>query len=86
MANQSSKIWALRMPGGPTKVIRSQKLISEDQAKKIYLKSFHYVRTETVNETVWPLLKTLDESTVREYDSFTQLSKVTGRPRALVEV
>lgn len=86
MANMASKLWALRMPGGPTKVIRSRFEISEDRAKEAYLKSVRFVRTETVRSTVWPLVKVLDEESVKEYDAFTQLSNVSGKPRALVEV
>jgi hypothetical protein len=86
MAHRASKIWALRMPGGPTKVIRSERLIDEDQAKKIYMGSFKFVSTENKRDTIWPLIKPLDETSVLEYAKFTELSNVTGRPRALVEV
>ena len=86
MANSASKIWVLRMPGGPTKVVKSKKEITEDQAKAAYLQSVKFVRTETVRSTVWPLVKTLDDESVKEYELFTQPSNVSGKPRAMVEV
>lgn len=86
MAHRASKIWALRMPGGPTKILRSGRLIDEERAKDIYMKSFHYVSTEVKRGTEWPLVKPLDEVTVQEYAKFMELSNVTGLPRAVVEV
>ena len=77
------------MPGGPTKILRSAtRLIREDEAKEIYKDSFAYKSTEVDADpdTVWPLLEPLTETELTKYATFTELSEVTGKPRALIEV
>lgn len=86
--NGKSKLWAIRMPGGPTRVISSKTEIDEEYAKEIYMESFKYRSTEVKNDPdlVWPLIKPLDETSVREYAKFMEVSSVTGKYRGLVEV
>jgi hypothetical protein len=86
---RSSKIWAIRMPGGPTKILRSTtRLIREDDAKKIYKDSFRHKSTEVDSDpdTVWPLLEPLTETELTKYQTFIENSEITGKPRALIEV
>lgn len=84
-----AKIWALRMPGGPTRVVRSAKPISEDRAKEAYTKSFKFRQAECLldKEAVWPLCKAIDETVLgKEYKQFQEVNSRTGKPRGLVEV
>lgn len=84
-----SKIWALRMPGGPTKIVRSSKPISESVAKDRYLSSFKFRSSEIHSDPdiVWPLVRAIDEQQMHsEYSAFVEKSSKTGAPRALVEV
>jgi hypothetical protein len=82
-------IWALRMPGGPTRVVRSKKPISEDRAKQVYSKSFNFKSAQCLldKEAIWPLCKSIDETEfAKSYSQFAELNSRTGRPRGLVEV
>jgi len=88
MAGQS-KIWALRMPGGMTKIIRSDIMLTESDAKDVYKDSFAYKSARCLNdvEAVWPLCKPIDESEMyKSYAQFTIESPVTGKQKYLVEV
>ena len=89
MSSVASKIWALRMPGGPTKVVKSAKPISEGVAKDRYLASFRFRQSEVNSDPdlAWPLVRAIDEQQMNgEYGRFIEKSSVTGGPRALVEV
>ncbi len=89
MAAGKGKIWAIRMPGGPTRIVRSKKDLSEQDAKNIYSNSFAYLTAECLGdlECVWPLCKVIDEIEMnRDYSQFLQVSERTGMPRGLVEV
>lgn len=83
------KIWALRMPGGPTRVVKSDTDISEDDAKDVYKESFAFRRALCLDdaEAVWPLCKVIDEIEMqRDFGRFLQRSSKTGNLRGLVEV
>ena len=83
------KLWALRMPGGPTRVVRSAKPISEDRAKNAYTESFAFREAECLRdkEAVWPLCKVIDEVEFnKSYKQFQEINSRTGKPRGLVEV
>lgn len=85
----SGQMWALRMPGGPTRVVQSSKPISEGKAKEAYTKSFKFRSAECLNdkEAVWPLCKPIDETEFRKnYSQFAELNSRTHKPRGLVEV
>jgi hypothetical protein len=87
---KSSRIWAVRMPGGPTKIVRSLNgELTEEDAKEHYRESFTYRSTEADNDpdATWPLLKPIDEAEMTStYGHFLEESAITGKPRALVEV
>lgn len=89
MAAGKGKIWAMRMPGGPTRVIKCDMDISENDAKDVYTESFAFKSAECLNdlEAVWPLCKVIDEIEMnRDYSQFLQVSEQTGLPRGFVEV
>lgn len=89
MAAGVSKIWALRMPGGMTKIIKSDTTITEMEAKETYKISFKYKSARCLNdvEAVWPLCKAIDESEMyRDYSQFLLESPVSGTHRHLVEI
>lgn len=89
MAAGKGKIWAIRMPGGPTRIIKSDMDISEQDAKDIYKESFSYRRAKCLDdaEAVWPLCKVIDEVTMnRDYVEHLKTSEKTGRVRGVVEV
>lgn len=85
----SSKIWALRMPGGPTRVVRSIRELSLERAKKEYAASFAHKQAECMlkPDKDWPLQKALDETELKkDYSQFMEINSRTGNPRNLVEV
>lgn len=89
MAAGISKIWALRMPGGMTKIIKSDSSLSEKDAKDLYIESFSYrsARCLLDKEALWPLCKAIDEAEMhRDFSLFLQESQVTGKYKHLVEV
>lgn len=89
MAAGISKIWALRMPGGMTKIIKSDSSLSEKDAKDLYTESFSYrsARCLLDKEALWPLCKAIDEAEMhRDFTLFLQESQVTGKYKHLVEV
>lgn len=84
-----SKIWALRMPGGMSKIVRSKKELTESDAKKAYAKSFAYKTAKCLidKELKWPLCRAMDDAELsRDYPNFLHASEVTGVNRRLVEV
>jgi hypothetical protein len=84
-----SKIWAMRMPGGMTKIIKSNSEITESDAKDIYKDSFKYKSARCLNdlEAVWPLCKPIDESEMhKDFAQFVIESPVSGTHRHLVEI
>lgn len=89
MAQRASKIWAVRMPGGPTRIIKSDRRpLSEEDAKREYTGSFKFKSAECLNDPdqVWPLLEPIDETQLQSYAHLLEPSKITGLPRALIEV
>ena len=89
MSSGDGKIWAIRMPGGPTRIVRSSKPISEERAKKAYTESFEFIQAACLldEEAVWPLCKVIDETVLRkDYSQFLEINTRTGKPRGLVEV
>jgi hypothetical protein len=89
MAAGISKIWALRMPGGMTKIIKSDSPLSETDAKDLYKDSFKYrsARCLLDKEAIWPLCRPIDEAEMhRDFTLFLQESPVTGKHKYLVEV
>jgi len=85
----SSKIWALRMPGGPTRVVRASREISLSVAKKKYADSFSYKTAACMlkPDLDWPLQKPLDQTELNtNFSQFMEINSRTGNPRNLVEV
>jgi len=84
-----SKMWAIRCPGGPSKIVKSDKAISESTAKDAYLGSFAKKRTKALEdlETPWPLCKPVDETEIaKDYANLELESQVTGKTPRIVEV
>lgn len=85
----SSKLWALRMPGGPTRVVKASKEISLASAKKKYTESFSFKQAACLlkMDMDWPLQKPIDENELRaNFSQFGEINTRTGKPRNLVEV
>lgn len=82
------EIWAVRCPGGPTKIVKSSTVLTEKKVQDLYLKSFrHRQRDDSDPDTPWPLLQRITENDIRQnYQWCVEESAVTGRPRALIEV
>jgi hypothetical protein len=77
------------MPGGMTKIIKSNEMITEKDAKELYADSFEYKSAKCLNdvEAVWPLCKAIDESELyKDFAPFMMESPVTGKQRHLVEI
>ena len=85
---QVKEIWAVRCPGGPTKIVKSAALLTEKKVQDLYLKSFsHRQRDDSDPDTPWPLLQRITENDIRQnYQWCVEESAVTGLPRALIEV
>jgi len=89
VAGGTSKIWVMRMPGGMTKIIKSDKPITEQDAKDIYVESFKYkIARQLIDiELVWPVCKAIDEAEMnRQYAQLIIPAPVSGRFMHLVEV
>ncbi len=87
MAN--SKIWAIRMPGGPTRIVKSDALLSEQAAKDAYVGSFAHKRAKCLEdkEAAWPLCQPITEEEISaKYSALVQPSLRTGLTKNLVEV
>ena len=85
----SGNLWALRMPGGPTRVIRSAVELSEMKAKAIYAGSIRHKAALVLRdkEAIWPLQKVIDDTEFsKDYSQFALLSNLTGLPRGVIEV
>ena len=84
-----SKLWLIRMPGGPLKAVKSAKQpLSAQMAKAVYRKSFEFISTEADidPELVWPELRPIDQMTLEQrYPFLLEISEVTKKPRGLVE-
>lgn len=83
------RLWAVRMKGGPTKIVRSKKDISESTVKQVYRDSFKHRSTDVDQDpdSGWPLLEPIDETELNtKYAWCLEKSTVTGAPRALVEI
>lgn len=82
------EIWAVRCPGGPTKILKSSSPLTEEKVKKLYLKSFsHRQRDDSDPDAPWPLLQRITENDIRQsYQWCIEESALTGCPRALIEV
>lgn len=85
----SSKIWAMRMPGGPSRIVKSERELTEEQAKKAYEGSFAKKHAKCLldKEAVWPLCKPItQEEMTAKYSALLQPSLRTGLAKNLVEV
>ena len=85
----TSKLWAIRCPGGPTKIVKSDRLISESTARDAYLESFNYktCKAEVDREIPWPLLKPVDEAeAAKDFANLYIESQVTGKTPRIVEM
>tara|TARA_R110000868_G_scaffold253061_1_gene509779 strand:+ start:218 stop:499 length:282 start_codon:yes stop_codon:yes gene_type:complete len=85
----ASKIWALRMPGGPTRVVQASREISLEVAKKKYAASFAFKQAECMlkPDKDWPLQKAIDETEFnRDFSQFAEINSRTGNYKNLVEV
>lgn len=83
-------IWAVRMPGGRTKIIKSNVMLDEREVKEIYANQNGHKAAKclvTDRDAAWPLCKVIDEVEMhRSYSQFLQTSERTGNPRGLIEV
>ena len=58
-------MWAVRCPGGPTKIVKSEKPISESTVKQSYLESFSKIRTDAEKDKEMKLV--LDTAQFEKY-------------------
>jgi hypothetical protein len=83
-------LWAVRMPGGPTKIVRSAKPISEARAKKAYRESLPKSVASVADRDKsieWPLCELIDDQTLQnKYQNFLSPHSVTGRSQWVVEL
>lgn len=84
-----SRLWLVRMPGGPLRAVKSVKQnLSSEQAKAAYKKSITFISTEADidPELKWPELRPIDQMTLEQrYPFLLEISDVTKKPRGLVE-
>lgn len=90
MAKQVEKQnWVVRMPGGPTRIVRVDAGTSESLVRDVYRQSVRCRRAASDSDVdaVWPLCQTVSEDEIRKnYQWLLDTSTVTGAARGLVEV
>jgi len=87
----SGKMWAFRMPGGPTRVVKSQVDLSEPKAKEIYASSFGHIGALCLKgpekDKDWPLCKLIDDAEFqKDFSQLANISDMTGLTRGIIEV
>ncbi|GEM_PF-1751089 len=87
----SGKMWAFRMPGGPTRVVKSQVDLSEPKAKEIYAGSFSHNAALCLRgpdkDKDWPLCKLIDDTEFqKDFSQLANVSDLTGLMRGVIEV
>jgi hypothetical protein len=85
-----SWIWAIRMPGGPTKIVMSDVGITEAKAKAEYRASLPKTVASTSDRDKsieWPLVEAIDEQTLtNKYSNFLHPHSSTGRSQFVVDL
>jgi hypothetical protein len=83
------KIWAVRMTGGQTKIVKSNKPLTAVEVKRIYRKNVKVTSTlvDKDPDMPWPLLQAISEQTMQEkYSWCLQQHSMTGTFLSLIEV
>ena len=85
-----STLWAIRMPGGPTKIVMSDVAIGEAKARLEYRASLPKTVTSTADRdrsVEWPLVEAIDEQTLtNKYANFLHPHSSTGRSQFVVDL
>lgn len=80
--------WLVRSPGGPLKLIKSNRTLTEDEAKEIYLSQLKVIRSRSLDDpdAKWPylLLTTVDQ--VRKNHSWLLLESRRKNQRGVINV
>jgi hypothetical protein len=70
--------WLVRMPGGPLRLLRSNRSLSEDMVKEIYVDQLRHRRSRSLDDpdTKWPFLKlTTDDEVKKDHAWLLQESR-----------
>ena len=82
--------WLVRMPGGPLKLMRSNRTLTADQVKEIYLSQVKSIRTNALADpdAKWPFLKrtTIDDVRGKEGLSWLLLESRRKNQRGVIDV
>lgn len=83
------RIWAVRMPGGPTKIVMAKEPLTESQVKKVY-RSNTTCRAAAIDQDPdlkWPLLEAITRQTLqKDFSWCLQDHPQTGKSLYLIEV
>jgi len=84
------KIWAVRVTGGPTKIVIADNPLTWSQVEKLYLKSFGYQSIKALDsgdDDAWPIKEVLTEEELqRKYSALLVEHPTLGYPLALIRV
>lgn len=80
--------WLVRMPGGPLRLIRSNRELTESRVKDIYLSQLKFRRSMTLDDpdTVWPFLKLTTDDEVTKNHSWLLQESLRKNHRGVIEV
>lgn len=84
------KIWAVRVMGGPTKIVIADSPLTWNQVEKLYLNSFGYQSIKALDsgdDDAWPIKEVLTEEELqRKYAALLVEHPTLGYPLALIRV
>lgn len=83
-----SKLWVIRGPGMPSKIVRSDKPLTEAKVKEFYLASFKFRTSELVRDPdyPYPLCKPVDDAEIQKNYSWMMRESLRKNHRALIEI
>lgn len=84
------KIWAVRVTGGPTKIVIADAPLTWNQVEKLYLKSFGHQSIKALDsgdDDAWPIKEVLTEEELqRKYSALLVEHPTLNYPLALIRV
>lgn len=84
------KIWAVRVMGGPTKIVVADSPLTWQKVERLYLKSFAYQSIKALDsgdDDAWPIKEVLSEEELqKKYSDLLVEHPTLGYPLALIRV
>jgi hypothetical protein len=88
LGSENEEIWLVRSPGGPTRLVRSNRVLTEDSVKEIYLSQLKAIRTSALDDpdAKWPYLKRTTIDDVKSRHSWLLLESRRKNHRGVIDV